>query len=260
METDSVQVHETIQAQDEPRPLGGKNLIISIHVPKTAGTTVGYLLDYGYGRRVLWDYADDYSNATALDATTSRHIEFLEHWFRVIHGHFFYRKYASIFPGARYVVTVRHPVARIKSQFLHLALDPNVHDWRRDSIITGKMDIVDFVRSDSNLRRAHAAHIEGRQIEDFDFVFITEHLPLCVKLFHRAFNFKRRDPLVGEGIPALNKGDKRSLIFNPTGALKNVTTITPQQEQAVFNLISEDIEIYVRALEKLKTLQQKFGN
>lgn len=233
----------------------GSELVLSIHVPKTAGTTVGYILDYGYGRRVLWDYTDDYSNATQLDALTARHLEFIESWFRVIHGHFFYRKYAEVFPSARYIVTLRHPVSRIKSQFLHLAHDPHVGDWRQELIIKGKMDVVEFARSDPNVTRAYAAHIEGRQIDDFDFVFISENVPLCLELFHREFNFKRKDPLVGQGVPQLNMGEKRRALDHND----RIARVTHDQEIELFNLIPEDVEIYRRAQAKLCKLRAKYG-
>ena len=31
-------------------------MIISVHIPKTGGTTLGMYLDYGFQRRIFYDY------------------------------------------------------------------------------------------------------------------------------------------------------------------------------------------------------------
>ena len=68
-------------------------MIVSIHIPKTAGTTLASILDYAVDRQILYDYRGlvpaDRDEQIALRPFLSR--------FQVIHGHF-----------QRFVVGERH--------------------------------------------------------------------------------------------------------------------------------------------------------
>src|SRR5579859_5671620 len=120
-------------------------MFISIHIPKTAGTSLAYVFDYGSGRRIFYDYRDDYSNATMDDlAWWTQHKPFLERQFDFIHGHFFYAKYAELFADADFLACIRHPVDRIVSQFNHVWFEGNTEDWQYRAIVEHDMDAVDF--------------------------------------------------------------------------------------------------------------------
>ncbi|MEO6713928.1 MAG: sulfotransferase family 2 domain-containing protein, partial [Mycobacteriales bacterium] len=121
-------------------------MFISIHIPKTAGTALAYIFDYGSGRRILYDYSDDYSNATMDDlAWWTAHKPFIERQFDFIHGHFFYRKYAELFAAdGVFLACLRHPVERIISQFNHVYFEANPHDWQYQAIRDDGLTVVDF--------------------------------------------------------------------------------------------------------------------
>lgn len=220
---------------------------ISIHIPKTAGTTVAYMLDYGLNRRIMYDYAEDYSD----DPPTRfilKHKEFIEKYFDVIHGHFLYKKYASSFPDAEYISTVRHPVDRVISQYNHnLNLNPETATWPAKQIISGEIDLVEF-SSLPNIGNAQSVFLGERAVDDYDFIFITENLEKSVGIYERMTGFRRADPFTGKGMPVINSHEVREKRYIPT----------EDEKRAIYRNTGQDNEIYQKSVEKLKTLQKKY--
>ena len=69
-------------------------MYISIHIPKTAGTTLGYILDLGFRRKVFYDYTqlDDKPELLQKDiAHLQANKDFIAERFKLIHGHFLQR-------------------------------------------------------------------------------------------------------------------------------------------------------------------------
>ncbi len=162
-------------------------MFISIHIPKTAGTALSYIFDYGSGRRILYDYKDDYSNVRMDDlAWWTEHKPFIERQFDFIHGHFFYEKYAELFPDGVFLACLRHPVERIISQFNHVFFEANPEDWQYKAITENNLDVVDFATFDG-VRDAQARHLDGREISDYDHVFISEYLNESLRAFQDRF-------------------------------------------------------------------------
>jgi hypothetical protein len=214
-------------------------MIVSIHIPKTAGTSLGYMLNQSNGMRVFFDYDPQYRYARDLCPLVEEYFGFITQYFRAIHGHFHYVKYAERLPDAAFITCVRHPVARAISQFKHVAALPDGADWRGPLIRSGEMSVVDFVASDDNIRQAMTIHLEGRTIEDYDFVFITERLEKGLRMFARRMGYG----LSGE-LPHVNtsssRSERRGLEMPP---------VTEEHKQKVYGLMPEDVDLYRRAVE-----------
>lgn len=226
-------------------------MLISIHIPKTAGTTIGYLLDYGFKRRIFYDYGqlEGLRHKKELEEDIqfcSEHREFIEKKFKLIHGHFHYYKYSQVFPEAKYIVCLRDPVARTISQYFHIIEEADPNHWLYENLSTGKMDLVAFSAL-PNIRRAQSAFTDGRDIEDFDHIFLTEHLAESVHQFQIRFGFQRSDPYMNlEGEASLPNTNPRSA--------RNVQRrefSKTELEQARL-MLSEDVELYDKALNKFK--------
>jgi hypothetical protein len=226
-------------------------MFISIHIPKTAGTALAYLFDHGSGRRIFYDYKDDYSNARMDDlAWWQSHRAFLERQFDFIHGHFFYEKYAELFPDAFYITCLRHPVDRIISHYSHVYFERNPDDWQYQAIRDGRLDIVEFAKLDG-VRDAQARHLEGREIEDYEFVFISEWLDTTFRAFQIEYGFGRHDPLMpgteADGaIPRMNVRPEK-------------VPVTQAMREAIYDAAPEDVDIYVRGCEYATTLLRRSG-
>ena len=226
-------------------------MFISIHIPKTAGTTLAYIFDYGSGRRIMYDYKADYSNATMDDLDFwQRHRPFIERQFDFIHGHFFYRKYADLFPDADYLVCLRHPVERIISQFNHLVSEANPDNWEYRAIVEHGLDVGDYAGFDG-VRDAQVRHLEGRAIEDYEFVFLSETLRISLSAFQQRYGFGRQDPYM-PGTPA-------------DGALPTINArteklpVTQAQRERVYAAAAEDVDLYQRGVERAQALIREAG-
>ena len=102
--------------------------VISVHVPKTAGSTFGSLLGTIYGdERVFKDYDDlpmnplSRYNVDRADwrSSASARIRSIGPEFRAIHGHFAIEKYDETFPEARRIAWVRHPASWVISLYFY---------------------------------------------------------------------------------------------------------------------------------------------
>lgn len=109
-------------------------MIVSCHVPKTAGTTFRKLLraQFGdglhvdYGDRVGWTGpdADDWRRERGIPAAIAAADD--QGLVRAVHGHFYASKYAEAYPEAELVAFVREPVARVISNYQYLVEHPEI--------------------------------------------------------------------------------------------------------------------------------------
>ena len=80
-------------------------MLVSIHIPKTAGTSFGDLLKLEYGPRLMLDYGDwvGLNSPEAISHRTRRKQEMMAQSaqiaanFECIHGHFIADKYVRTF-------------------------------------------------------------------------------------------------------------------------------------------------------------------
>lgn len=226
-------------------------MFISIHIPKTAGTALAYIFDYGSGRRILYDYKDDYSNATMDDlAWWTTHKPFIERQFDFIHGHFFYQKYADLFPDGVFLACLRHPVERIISQFNHVYFEANPEDWQYRAIIEHKLDVVDFATLDG-VPDAQARHLAGREIEDYEFVFISERINESLRAFQNRYQFGRRDPFM----PGTAADGQVPLMNVRTQKLP----VTQAMKERIYDIANTDVDLYIRGCARAEKLIHEFG-
>jgi len=115
-------------------------MIISIHIPKTAGTTFGAILRKKYGNKFLYVYNTNIQGKYCIGQTPAEldqnlkneqetaiskqeiYNKIKELGIECIHGHFFYSLVSDApeyFDDVRYVTWVREPEARTYSDYLH---------------------------------------------------------------------------------------------------------------------------------------------
>jgi hypothetical protein len=109
-------------------------MIVSCHVPKTAGTTLHTLLSIEFGDRLYTDYgdrvgwigpeADEWRRLRGIPPVIAAAQE--EGHIRVVHGHFYASKYADAYPEADLVAFVREPAARVISNYRYLSEHPEI--------------------------------------------------------------------------------------------------------------------------------------
>src|ERR1700678_709074 len=96
-------------------------MVISVHVPKSAGTSFRRVLDEVCGARI-WD---NYGTIFSRDQARA---ELVPPGARIIHGHFIADAFDDLFPRRRLVTWVRHPVERLVSNYHHFLRSPDMRD------------------------------------------------------------------------------------------------------------------------------------
>jgi|SRR6516165_3604251 hypothetical protein len=213
--------------------------IVSIHIPKTAGTTLATIYDRAFNRNVFYDY-DGYQSAGVASELVKANAGFISSQFDVLHGHFFTSKYLNVFPNARYVALLRHPVERLISQYIHELNEASSDAWYHDAIVRKELDIVDFAGL-PEIRNTMTVHLSGLDLKDYDLLMINERLLESCWLFSKNIENLKLELNFGKPIklPYVNQKMERDL--RPV--------ISKSQRQAIFNCLPEDVETYEKAKE-----------
>jgi len=158
-------------------------MLVSVHLPKTAGSSFALALQYSFGARLLRDYSDLPINTPPLERNRSALEQCLANERRdfgaieCIHGHFLPIKYLQLSFQRRvsFVTWMRHPVERMISHY---------HFWRRVSE-TNRLPSLHrrFVQENwslerfclgPELRNLYFQFLFGFPLENFSFIGITE--------------------------------------------------------------------------------------
>ena len=133
--------------------------IISVHVPKTAGSTFDRIIGQAYGgySKVFHDYKPSPDNSK-LTADTE-----------VIHGCFPISKYLEEYPDAKKITWLRHPISRVISHYFFFKTLPK-SDVAFDM---EKITVLDFAKT-PEMRNHMTKFVED--LKYFDFVGIQEFL------------------------------------------------------------------------------------
>ncbi len=152
--------------------------IISLHIPKTAGTSFRNILKNVYGN----------DQVACLNIETNGVIMLNEQLYyenklpkvKVIHGHFVYETLLNKFtlPKQYKLITwVRDPVKRVISNFYYLEsrLKELLDEERNNLNIISKLQrtLIEFTRAEIN-RNRQVKFMTGSNLENFDFIGIYE--------------------------------------------------------------------------------------
>ncbi|GEM_PF-567943 len=144
--------------------------IISVHVPKTAGTAFRRVLEQVYGLEAL-----------ILDYPGKHRKRFDNQWevrkskIKVIHGHFDIHKYDQFFPQAKTIAWIRHPIHRLISHYffwLSLPLD-KIENSSQRLLVENKISLLEFSQLD-DIKNLVTRFLNSRKVTDFHFVGIQE--------------------------------------------------------------------------------------
>lgn len=169
-------------------------MLISVHLPKTAGQSFKKSLSDHFGNSLRLDYGRPLfsppfrrnltaalgSAAVALRPFTG---------VRCIHGHFLPLKYAGLrLRGARFVTWMRDPVERLASQYHYwkrTAGSGATHPVQRRMVDEG-WSLERFCLEPA-LRNLYGQFLWGFPFERFSFVGLTEHYEEDVRRFSELF-------------------------------------------------------------------------
>ncbi|MCI2395752.1 sulfotransferase family 2 domain-containing protein [Aliiroseovarius sediminis] len=222
--------------------------LISIHVPKTAGTNFTETLRLIYGKRIHFDYG------TERDLTTARTCapDILANpakfrtQYDVIHGHFHYPKYADVFADVPVLATLRHPVARVVSQYRHVALHGDRNNERHRKIMDGEMDVVRFSKF-RFIGNAQSEFLKDLPVDQLFHAIIQENFAETVQAFCEKVGFDPNHPKI-QALVAQPINSRKDKDWN-TKAIPLDPTDYPKIEENC----ADDIALYNQALDRFVT-------
>lgn len=181
-------------------PASEPPLIVSLHMPKTAGNSLKVVLDEHFGEAISHDYLDYPMNV----APGERHLQAIEGCLaaakapseyrdtRCIHGHFLPVKYLLLADTrpAVFVTWMRDPVERVVSHYHYWFdhYDPGSPDTRplHRQVVEEQWSLEQFCLSEQ-MRNVYSQFLWGFPLERFDFIGITENYEADLRAFSLAY-------------------------------------------------------------------------
>ena len=158
--------------------------LISIHIPKTAGTSFYAILQDIYGKSHSIEVKREQARAN-----TGKFQRFLQPEHRVLHGHFHFEEIQNLYDPERVklVSWLREPVSRVISNYYFFNRkvneDPNHSEWhRRDE----SLEV--YAHYEENRNRM-TKFLKGIELEDLFFVGIQEHFEHDLRRLARLMNW-----------------------------------------------------------------------
>lgn len=161
-------------------------MLISVHLPKTAGSSFLASIRAHFGPALFEDYGDRPINRRAVRRKAHALAAGLYHvaspakfdHVECIHGHFMPLKYRALSTRKplRFVTWLRHPVERLASHYYYWMRNPGDGDigalHRR--VIEEQWSLERFCLG-PELRNTYCKFLWGFPLDAFDFIGITEH-------------------------------------------------------------------------------------
>jgi len=155
--------------------------LISLHIPKTAGTSFRNILKSVYGDKNVIRFDINIKGVVRLneDIYLGKKLPSTQ----VIHGHFQYEMLTSTFQlpeHYKFITWVRDPVKRVISNFYYLEsrLKEILNEDQKNLNILSKMQrsLIEYARVDIN-RNRQSKFLKGKPLDTFDFIGIQEYFP-----------------------------------------------------------------------------------
>lgn len=220
-------------------------MIVSIHMPKTAGMTFGELLGRAFKQRLMLDYEDHAAfrspealaqcaaNAARMRARRDELIAAYD----VIHGHFVADKYAGLFPDGRFIAFFRDPYHQAISHYRFLQRTTHLPHPVVGAFHDAKMTPAEFICWEAT--KNPQAMLLGRvPLDDLAMVGLQEEFPRSLALFKATFGHPLEGSVFNNIDPSRDEGD---------GAIDAETRKLIEVHRA------EDIDLYRRAKERFAT-------
>ncbi|MBK8506652.1 MAG: hypothetical protein IPL46_33360 [Saprospiraceae bacterium] len=204
-------------------------MIVSIHLPKSAGTTFRLALSDYFKERIYMDYGDwiGDESAEAVDRRAGR-LKELEHRLPdlisrtdCIHGHFYASKWTSLLDSYRFFTIFRDPFEAIPSGYAFLVRNPQIPQPFVKEFHETKMTFREYIIKWQNLK-THLIHPLG--LADFAAIGLASDMPRTVELFKATFGTELQLPV--EPLNPNPSGQHYPLERRNVSSSKNTTVLT----------------------------------
>lgn len=210
--------------------------LISLHIPKTAGTSFRANLLHVYGKKGVARF-DILKGKIWLDEKEFTG-DVLPAHIRVIHGHFVYAELASrlnITPQMKKITWLREPVERVVSNYFYLAdmMKYYMQEEKHHINVLSKMQrTLEEYAADPLNRNRMSSFLTGISLNEFDFVGQIEHFSMHLQQLSNQLGWKQHTQVVHN---------------NATSVSMERKDLSEELRERIAAWNSEDVQLYEAA-------------
>lgn len=207
-------------------------MIVFLHIPKTAGSTLNFVLDNSFG---IFGCHTNHTKKKVFDQTDLNIARKLFPGLRSIAGHNIIDPLQLSVPDPFYMTFLREPVARVISQY-------------QDNVISGdyRLTFEEALRDDETFENLHVKLMAGerslekakRFLDRCEFVGLTEKFELSLRVLGRLSPYK------------LNLKYKRRRVA-PVNSIKKTLESDPKMLALAREKNQLDLELYAYAVQQV---------
>lgn len=204
-------------------------MLLSVHVPKCAGTSFRHALNAIFGAQVWYNYGTVFAQGQARAGIVPDGT-------RVIHGHFLADAFDRVIAERRLITWLRHPVERVVSNYQHFLRAPDMRDECCRQLHERRLGLRGFADLDW-MRNMATRYMAGKAAEDFEFIGIADCFQESIRHFCRTFGYRMPRSLPRENV-------------NP-GRVAELYDISPADRAFILERNMADLAGYHLAAERL---------
>jgi len=186
-------------------------MLISVHIPKCAGTGFQRVLHSLLGPGLWLNYGTIFARADARR-------ELVPAGATCIHGHFFADAFDDLFPERQLITWVSHPVERVVSSYYDFLCQPDWGNYCCRVLWERQLTLRQFAELDW-MRNKATRYLAGKPTDAFAFIGVTERCLDSLQAFGRTFAVpaplprrERFNPVRTAPRPELGDGDYEHLL------------------------------------------------
>lgn len=224
---------------------------VSLHIPKTAGTTLASFWLHNFGHNVCFDYTSQYKlfdgelfsirRSIYRSVLNFKHVKLrgkrheIRSTDRCLHGHFSISQIPKQFQDAKVITWIREPTARLVSHYRHWKRKPDRAHPLYPRIVGANIPFEEFVAL-PELRNLQSTYLANTEVRDLFFVGVTEKFDMLLPQLASELNLD---------LPAQLHRRNAALTDD------NAVNVDDSVKKEIHRLHGRDYEIYNDALETL---------
>ncbi|MGC1272109.1 MAG: hypothetical protein WBC44_00270 [Planctomycetaceae bacterium] len=222
--------------------------LISLHVPKTAGTAFTDVLVRNYGKEgVYLDYQKKNLDAIGPEA-------------RVIHGHFSVQRYLDDFRGAPRIAWLRHPVNWMISFYYFSKNGPRLEgDKLRCDLHDGDLSLLEFAEHPKARNVISSQFFLGMDLEEFLFLGVQEHFREDLQDLGRLLGWRNVETRVDNANPQPGYRGRVQAHLNDAALVRRLEALNEADIETYERVVKLRARRRSRSIFRLTRISQRLG-